>query len=248
MWPQPRPPTRTENLPAAQSTQADSFALEKVARYLPAAQSTHALLPPVAAYWPGRHGSQADSFVLPSVARYLPAAQALQALWPALEYAPAAQALQALWPALECVPAAQAPQVLFDAAPVAAEDVPAAQATQVLFDAAPVAAEDVPAAQEMQVLWPALEYVPAAQEMQVSAVVAPSCEEYFPALQSTHSFFVNSFIAARYLPVAHVGHKQGEIPQSASAAQEKQHLVQTPSYLHHPANCPPAAYVRHVER
>jgi hypothetical protein len=195
--------------------------------------------------------SRRQASLVQATRRTKPLLPALQPVSPC-KYVPAAQEMQVLWPALECVPVAQATQVLAEAAPVAAEDVPAAQVTQVLFDAAPIAAEDVPAAQATQVLFEAApvaaEYVPAAQAMQVSAVVAPSCEEYFPALQSTHSFFVNSFIAARYLPVAHVGHKQGEIPQSASAAQEKQHLVQTLSYLHHPANCPPAAYVRHVER
>jgi hypothetical protein len=154
----------------------------------------------------------------------------MQVLWPALEYVPAAQSMQVLWPALEYVPAAQATQVLSEAAPVATEDVLAAQATQVLFEAAPVAAEDVPAAQAMQTVLPAPEYVPAAQEMLVSAVVAPSFEEYFPALQSTHSFFVNSSsLAARYLPAAHVVHKQGEPPHSE--AHEKQHVVHTPSTL-----------------
>jgi hypothetical protein len=81
--------------------------------------------------------------------------------------------------------------------------------------------------------------------MQVSAVVAPSFEEYFPALQSTHSFFVNSSsLAARYLPAAHVVHKQGEPPHSE--AHEKQHLVHTLSNQQaFPIN-PPGAYDRQM--
>jgi hypothetical protein len=144
-------------------------------------------------------------------------------------YLPAAQAMQVLWPAPEHVPAAQATQVLAEAAPVAAEDVPAAQATQVLWPAL----EYVPAAQAVQTVLPAAEYVPAAQATQVSAVVAPSLEEYFPALQSTHSLFVrSSSLAARYLPAAHAVHEQGEPPHAE--AHEKQHLVHTLSNPHHP--------------
>jgi hypothetical protein len=107
---------------------------------------------------------------------------------------------------------------------------PAAQALQALWPAL----EYAPAAQALQALWPALESVPAAQEMQVLAVVAPAVGEYFPALQSTHSLFVNSSsLAARYLPGAHAVHEQGEPPHFE--AHEKQHLVHTPSATHHPA-------------
>jgi hypothetical protein len=73
---------------------APAFALK-----VPAGHSWHALLPLVAAYWPGAHGTQADASVPPSVGRDVPAAQARQTEAPAAaEYVPAPQSTHALLP------------------------------------------------------------------------------------------------------------------------------------------------------
>jgi hypothetical protein len=65
-------------LPAAQLAHVAAAEAPGALENLPAPQSTHTLLPRVAAYWPGPHVIQADTFVLPSVVRYLPGAQSKQ--------------------------------------------------------------------------------------------------------------------------------------------------------------------------
>ena len=61
------------SLPAAHATQSLSASLPVDARCLPAAQSTHAVVPSCDAYFPAPHSVQSASPSLPAVGEYLPA-------------------------------------------------------------------------------------------------------------------------------------------------------------------------------
>ena len=60
-------------LPAAHATQSLSASLPVDSRCLPAAQSTHAVVPSCDAYFPAPHSMQSASPSLPAVGEYLPA-------------------------------------------------------------------------------------------------------------------------------------------------------------------------------